>query len=146
MEGPAAVASSGTPAPSGAPAASPAALPTAVTVLDTYPEVAPLLDSGVAALSRSVVAVLQSQVEASTAELTALERANTIVAAQYSEVRDGASELAAFYAQHGALAASLAPHLALVEEVERCAAGLEEAARELDEQTKSLEQAFAELL
>jgi hypothetical protein len=134
------------PAPTPALAAPSLAPSSTLAVLDTFPTVAPLLESGVAGLSRSVLAVLGSQVECSTAELQALGRATTLTAAQYAEVQDGAGELTAFFAAHSALAASLAPHLQLVEDIEKCAAGLEEAAKELDEQTKVLESAFAELL
>ena len=116
------------------------------TVLDTYPEVAPLIDSGVAALSRSVLTVVNGQVESSTAELQTLARASTLVAAQYAEVKDSVAELSAFYASHAALAGGLAPHYAVVEELERCALSLEESARDLDEQTKTLEQVFTQLL
>ena len=135
------------PAPQQQPPAAPAAAPAGgVTVLDTYPEVAPLLAAGAGALSRSALAVLQGQVEASTAELRALERAGALVAAGYAEARDGAAELRALHAAHAALDAGLAPHLAVVDELERCVGGLEEAARALDEQTVELEAAFGELL
>ncbi len=117
-----------------------------MTVLDTFPEVAPLLEAGLGALSRSTLAVLSAQVEASTAELRALERASALAGAGYAEARDGAAELRALHAAHAALAAGLAPHLAVVDDIERCAGGLEEAARALDEQTTALEAAFAELL
>ena len=128
------------------PPAAPPAAPAGVTGLDTYPEVAPLLAAGAGALSRSALAVLQGQVEASTAELRALERAGALVAAGYAEARDGAAELRALHAAHAALDAGLAPHLAVVDELERCGGGLEEAARALDEQTVELEAAFGELL
>ena len=117
-----------------------------VQVLDTYPEVSPLLDSGAGELSRAVLAVVQSQVEASTGELQALGRANSLVAAQYAEVKDSVAELGAFYEAHAALALGLQPHLKVLQELERCASGLEEAAKDLDAQTRQLEQVLQSLL
>ena len=119
--------------------------PGAITVLDTLPTAAPLVASGLQALSRTVVAARGAQAGAPAAELRALERLNNVAAAQYAEVRDTVSELAGFHAARGALSEALAPHLATLAEVEGVVAELEASARELDGQTRQLEALFGAL-
>jgi hypothetical protein len=105
-----------------------------------------MMEKGVAHLSKVVLGAVAAQVEAPTQEFKALEQASHIISAQYSQVKDSVADLAPFYAAQNELVASLKPHLEAVDALEGSVAGLEEAARVLDEQTKTLEGVFSELL
>ena len=75
--------------------------------VDMYPEVAPMLDTGVARFSRAIIGTLSAQVEGTTAELAHLERVNGIVAAEYGRLSDGVTSVQRFCESYRAQGESL---------------------------------------
>ena len=119
---------------------------TGVKVLNTFPEVSPMIDAGVSQLTQVVLSTIQTQIESPTMDLKTFEKASAIISAQYSEAKDTVSELSTFFATQNELATGLAPHLGLLEAIDGSVASLEDSVKMLDTQTKTLEGVFSELL
>ncbi len=117
-----------------------------IAIVDAFPDGQRLVTAGVHGFSRALSAAVSGQIEASTAELLALERATALVGDLYASVELDSRGAVALLRAHDDAAAALRPHAVTVDALESVVSELEEAARTIDSQTRALESLFATLL